>query len=761
MNHARWLLIASLAGMLACSSAAPGADGGALDAGPLDSGSDAGMLEGAPLGATWNDGGSLTFAVASEHATRIEVWVYAQPRGAEPVAHLPLTRTPDSDEWTATIDSIALAADSLAAPVYYGFRAWGPNWTFDPAWTPGSAAGFVAEVDSAGNRFNPNKLLIDPYARELSHDPWQPQMPDGSVYGDTGTDRNKDSGPSASKSIALAPEVFDTGAKPGRPLAEQVIYEVHLKGFTRNDPSISRCAGTFQAAATRAGYLHDLGVTAIELLPVQETANDTNTESSPGNYWGYSTLAFLAPDRRYACDQSPGGPTRELAAMVKAFHDAGIKVFLDVVYNHTAETGAHAMLSLRGLDSASYYELSADGQGYVDNTGLGGNINAASPLVRDLVLASLHHFADDLGIDGFRFDLAAVLGNRCDAGCFDFEPDDPGNILQRAVAELPGEALIAEPWGIGDGTYQLANFPKGWSAWNDRFRDSVRTAQNKLGVVAQPMRALQSDLDGSPGLFDTGGRAPTASVNAVVTHDGFTLNDVFACNEAQDDHAWPYGPSSGGSSNNLSWDQGGVRADQEQAARTAMALLGSSAGVPMLTGGDEFLRSQHCNNNAYNLDSVGNWLDWASAPDEAAFTTFVSRLLAFRAAHPALRPAAFRTGTDHDGNGLPDEAWLTATGAAASSAYLDDPDQHFLGLWLDAGESGDPASSIYLAYQQDYLPLTVQLPPPHAGQAWYRVADTSNNVPAGENFAAAGDEVALGGTTYAMQGRSVAIFIQR
>jgi glycogen operon protein len=370
---------------------------------------------------------------------------------------------------------------------------------------------------------------VDPYALELSHDPYQKGMADGSVYDAHGNDRNKDSGKSAPKAFVLNLGALASGDHPDRPLTDDVIYEVHLRGLTRGDPSLS-CAGTYKAAAARAAALHDLGVTAVELLPIQETQNDDNPDNAPGNYWGYSTLGFLAPDRHYACDTTPGGPTREFAEMVKAFHDVGLKVFMDVVYNHTAETGSSAMLSLRGLDNISYYELDATKQGYTDNTGLGGNINAASPMTRDLVLASLHHWVDDLGVDGFRFDLAAVLGNRCAQGCFAFAPGDPANILNRAAAELPRTALIAEPWGIGDGTYQLGHFPAAWAGWNDQYRDSIRRAQNKLGFDPVAPGTLANDLSGSPNLFP--GLSPASSVNFLVSHDGFSLHDLYSCNPA-------------------------------------------------------------------------------------------------------------------------------------------------------------------------------------------------------------------------------------
>jgi glycogen operon protein len=436
------------------TSAADGGAGGtsASSGGATASGGAGG---GAPLAPA-----DLVLTVRSARATRVDVYVYDAPTGAAERLSRSLTRAPDSDRWSVTVSRAELGAAGVTGTVYYGLRAWGPNWPFDPAWVPGSAAGFLADVDDAGNRFNPNKLLFDPYARELSHDPTTPDLPAGTVY-KTGPDhRAEDSAPQAPKAILLDPAQPAPGPRPTRPLRDDIVYEVHVRGFTRGDPSVTEaCRGTFAGAAEKADYLASLGVTALELLPVQETQNaknDVEQSTSGDNYWGYSTLAFFAPDRRYACDTSPGGPTRELVALVEAMHARDIKVFLDVVYNHTAEGGVGdpdvaSLLSLRGLDNAGYYELSKDHHHYYDNTGIGANTNVRSPMFRDLVLDSLAYLHDSLGIDGFRFDLASVLGNGCDEGCFKFDPGDPHGILQRAPAELP-----ARPADGGEGVDLIA-----------------------------------------------------------------------------------------------------------------------------------------------------------------------------------------------------------------------------------------------------------------------------------------------------------------
>lgn len=704
------------------------------------------------LGASYEpDGRHVRFQVRSARAERLEVWVYAEPMHAPAVAVIPLDRAGD-DLWRARADLSALDG----ATIYYGLRAWGPNWPHDPAWTPGTERGFVADVDGDGNRFNPNKLLIDPYARELSHDPTNAQHTDYDVYRTGDDHRARDSAPVAPKGVVLRP--LDAPPRPGpaRPLRDLIVYEVHLRGLTRGDPDAGDCAGTYAAAAARAPYLAELGVTAIELLPVAETNNDANdlvASATGDNYWGYSTLAFFAPDRRYACDRSPGGPTRELAAMVDAFHAHGVAVLVDVVYNHTAEGGGSALLSLRGLDNAGYYELAADRARFVDNTGVGANTNATDPMLRDLVVDSLRYWHEQLGVDGFRYDLAAVLGNACATECFRFDPVDPRGLLRRIPQELPGAHHIAEPWGIGAGTYQIGAFPPEWAEWNDGFRDDLRRDQNRLGVEDVTPGWLANRIAGSYGRFGAGGRPPWRSINYIVSHDGFTLRDLHACDAKDNDQPWPYGPSNGGDDHNLSWDHGGNAAAQRQAVRTSLALLLLSAGVPMLTGGDERLRTQYCNNNPYNLDSPANWIDWADTEHTRSLHTFARRLMQFRAAHPALRPAWYWQ---------PDEVtWLRAGGAVADGGYMDDASQQFLAWRLDGAAFDDPARSIYAAYNGGAATVAIELPAPADGHAWYRVADTAAWMEPHDNSAEPGDEYRMNQRIYDVAGRSVVLFVER
>ncbi len=691
-----------------------------------------------PFGARWSeDGSEVVFRVASTRAIRIELWLYAEPTGPE-MSRVEMKR--DGSVWT-----VHVAATNLPPTIYYGYRVWGPNWLYDASWQPGSEAGWLTDVDSAGNRMNPNKLLFDPYALELSHDPTTPTQTDYAAY-QTGGSRTLDSGPVASKAIVLRPERASFGDKPERPLRDDVIYEVHARGFTNADPGAGACAGTFAGAATRAAYLAELGVTAIELLPVQELHNDTNdldpTSTNGDDYWGYATLAYFAPDRRYACDRSPGGPTREFRDMVRTFHEHGIKVIIDVVYNHTAEGGGSSLLSLRGVDNAGYYQLDRAGTGFTDSNGVGADLAGDKPLVSALVLDSLRYWRDNLGVDGFRFDLAPILGNTCGPGCFRFDatslPATIASELGRPIDGGAGADLIAEPWAIAGGSYQLGAFPAGWAEWNDRFRDTMRADQNLVGVASLSPNALITRITGSPDAFDHDGRTPASSINFLVAHDGFTLHDLYACNGSNNNQPWPYGPSDGGSSENRSWDHGGDAAAQQQATRTGLALMMLSAGVPMITGGDELGRTIACNNNAYNLDSPASWLDWTSEAGE--LHAFAQRLLQFRHATPALRPSSFAAAI----------SWRDAAGHLASASYLGDPGKAVL-AWQQGAH--------YVAYNRGTTSETIALPDPGPGLAWYRVADTSSRLPAGQNFAATGTELRLEQSLYDLDQRSIAIFV--
>lgn len=724
---------------------------------------------GPPYGARLHPDGDLEVRVWAPRASRVELALFSVPMGQSERLRLALRR--EGEVHRLRVRRSQLMSAGLAEPYYYGLRAFGPNWRFDPSWAPGSGRGFLADVDGEGNRMNPNKLLLDPYALELSHDPVNATHRDQSVYESGAEHRNRDSGPFAPKGVVFT-QPTPMRAGPDRPFKDEIIYEVHLRGLTAQDPEVPpEERGTYAGAARRARYLRELGVTAVEFLPLHETPNDQNplTEDAEGdNYWGYYSSSFFAPDRRYAADRSPGGPTRELRALVEAFHAEGLKVYVDVVFNHTAEGGARGdrarVMSWRGLDNAAYYELAGDPAGYVDNNGVGPNLNLTSPLAADMVLASLHYWHEVLGVDGFRLDLASVLGNRCPRGCFEYERD---GYLARLVEELParpsnggaGVDLIAEPWALGWGTYQVGNFPRGWAEWNDQFRDTIRRDLNRLDVEDVTPRVLRRRISGSPDLYDDDGRPPSSSVNFVTCHDGSTLHDLFSYASRNNTRPWPCGPSDGGAAEERQWDHRGDPVLQRRAARTALGLTLLSAGVPMILGGDEMLRTQQGNNNAYNIDSECTWLDWSLQETHESFAHFTRELLAFRSAHSALRPADYWRDQDGDGDGLPQVSWYRDDGELVDARYLDDPTRHFLAFSLDADEFGDPAAALYVAYNGWSQDLELRIPEPPGGTVWHLVADTGTAAEGWSNFRAPSDREAFAGSTYKLEARALALWV--
>ncbi|MBX3271652.1 MAG: glycogen-debranching protein [Sandaracinaceae bacterium] len=781
--HRAALSLFAAGSALACappSHAGPDAaarDASARDAQPFDAGADASGADdagpprdpwahGPPLGARRHADGALEVRVRSVNATRIELALFAAPLGEVERLRVPLTRAEESDRFTGVVGADALRAAGLGEPLYYGLRVWGPNWPYDAAWTPGSEAGFVVDIDADGNRMNPNKVVLDPYALELSHDPRNPMHTDASVFRSDDATRAIDSGPFAPKGIVLdVPPPAAPG--PGRALRDQVVYEVHLRGLTRRDEALPEAErGTYAGARARARALAALGVTAIELLPLHETGNDQNEltgDAAGDNYWGYSTISYFAPDRRYAADRSPGGPTRELRETIRAFHDEGLEVWVDVVYNHTAE-GRAAYLSFRGVDDATYYVHASDARSYLDHNGVGPDVATAQPMVADLVIDSLRYWHEILGVDGFRFDLASVLGNECTRACFRWSA---GGLISR-IAETfarpddggPGAILVAEAWGIGPGTYRVGQFPRGWAEWNDRYRDTVRRDLNRLGVEPVPLAELARRVTGSPDLF--GERGPAASIDFVTAHDGFTLRDLFAYDRKVNDQPWPWGPSSGGRDEELSWSHGGDAIRQRRAARTAMALLLLSHGVPMLTGGDEFLRTQRGNNNPYNLDSPAIWLDPGGPAAEAGFHAMTRRLLAFRRAHDALRPAEHAGPSgDADGDGLAAITYYRDDGARADGAYLDAHDRHFLSWVLDADERGDHDRAIWVAYNGWSGAVLAHPPPAPPGTSWRLVADTGEAGAAFDHARDDDDAQAVAAWPYSVEGRALALFVAR
>ncbi len=729
----------------------------------------------ASLGASYDSTqSSVVFRVYSSRATQIELDLYAAPMGSPEVLRYTLNANTGTGIFSTSIPVSTLQAAGITGPVYYGYRAWGPNWPYSDGWTKGSGSGFVSDVDSLGNRFNPNKLLIDPYAREISQDPLNPMWTDATLYASGASYRNSDSGNQAPKSILWVPVSQSTGTKPTRAQKDDVIYEVNLRGLTKNDSSVpAGLQGTYAGAALKASYLANLGITAVELQPVQELQNDAN-DNTPNStagqdYWGYSTLNYFAPDRRYSWNKAAGGPTSEFQGMVKAFHDQGIKVYIDVVYNHTGEGGAwnsndptvYNILSWRGLDNPTYYELTADMQYSWDNTGVGGNFNTYNTVAQNLIVDSLAYWRDTMGVDGFRFDLASVLGNTCTVGCFNFNAGDANTAINRIVSELPprptvggaGIDLYAEPWALRDGTYQLGAFPAGWSEWNGNYRDTLRQAQNDLGVATITTGALATRFAGSSDLF--GGRSPWNSTNFMVVHDGFTLKDLYGCNGPSNSQPWPYGQSDGGSMSNYSWDQGGAPSDERAAARVGLAFTMLSAGTPLMMGGDEYLRSLQCNNNPYNVDSVANWLNYSWSNDQTNFNSFARGLIAFRKAHVALRPLNFYSSSQL--------IWWTPAGTAPDATYFNNGSNHSIAWQLNGVALSDSSPSLYVAYNGWSDSVNFTLPSPGNGANWYRVTDTCGWAEGPGQIRSPGAEDFIGGQgyVYGVCGRGLLLLIAK
>jgi isoamylase len=753
---------------------------------------------------------TLTFRVYSKNATRLEICFFIQPQAADEVERLPMTRE-SGDTWVLEIPWPKLQAKGLDASVYYGFRAWGPNWVHEQTWKKGTEIGFFSDVDDQGNRFNPNKLLLDPYGREISHDPYprlseiDPNEYRDNYYSGPGF-RQIDTARIAPKSVfVIKKERTAFGSKPKRSLKDDIIYEAHVRGLTMLDVSIPEdCRGTYKGAGMKAKFLQDLGVTAVEFLPVHHFASEQNDDGDPrgDNHWGYMTLGYFAPNRRYSSDRTPGGPTREFKEMVRAFHSMGIKVFLDVVYNHTGEgllkratdfgdsrqddsrqfADRACLLSFRGLDNASYYTLrsrqdldNGTNRRYQDNSACGGSLNVANDMVRGFIMDSLQYWSDEMGVDGFRFDLAPVLGNaRCEGG-FEFNSTDPKNVLNRMVTELPvrdpqtlvGVDLIAEPWAVGDGTYQLGNFPDGWAEWNDVFRSTFRQAENKLHVVPIPPASIASGFAGSDQQFlNKGARRdprPYHSINYISSHDGYTLRDVFSYTNMQD-----------------VWDHGGNDASQRQAVRNAFAILMVAAGTPIFCFGDELFRTLNGRDNVVAVDDASVYLDWVhfnqyalaiQTNDQALLGEmrrhediriyeFARNLIRFRQLYPSLRPARYFTGSDMNQAELKDIAWFRWDGSELAGSDWGDPNIHFLAFRVanQAFLSTTGVASIYVAYNRSDHDDSIVLPENLAGRRWFRMVDTAGWMEALGNFE--------NGTTmlersYIMHERSVLILIEK
>ena len=636
-----------------------------------------------PMGAS-HDGSGVNFAVFSAHATQVDLCLYDETGRVE-VARLPLPAQ-TGDVWHGRLPG--------AAPgLLYGLRAHGP-------WRP-----------DRGHRFNPHKLLLDPWAREIfgQIDLRGPHSPH------YGSDREypnhlapRDNGRDAYKARVVA-DTFDwQGDRPlGTPLADSVIYEAHVRGMTQLMPGVPEAQrGTYAGLASSAaiGHLQRLGVTAISLLPVQQIQDEPRlSEMGLTNYWGYNTLGYFCPDPRYA---STAEPRSEFRDMVRRLHAAGIEVLLDVVYNHTPEGDERGpTLSWRGLDNRSWYRLTQGPLQQHENwSGCGNTVDIRHPRVLQMVMDSLRYWVEEMHVDGFRFDLAPILG-RGDSG---FERDGPffKAVLQDPV--LQRVKLIAEPWDIGPGGYQVGQFPRGWLEWNDRFRDTAR-AFWLGGDCTRGELALR--LAGSSDLFQARRRSPLDSVNYVVSHDGFTLADLVSHDLR---HNQAHGENNrDGHGHNLSWNCGWEGATQDpevlgRRARLQRALLATvllAQGTPMLAAGDELGHTQGGNNNPYCQDNAITWIAWAKA--DQGLIDYTAHLLALRR---RLLPLAGRWYTGlQDARGLHDLTWLRRTGAAMTAIDWDNRMSRTVGAWI--GQPGHGGQCLLILFNAHDMNTSFHLPP--------------------------------------------------
>ncbi len=648
-----------------------------------------------PLGAAW-DGKGVSFAIYSEGATQIELCLFD-----------------DSDtgnEQRVPLESIGrhlwvTYVESIGPGQRYGFRVYGP---YDPA---------------AGHRFNPNKLLVDPYARAIAGKvDWRAPVY-GYVHGelDLSFDEQDDAW-GVPKSVVIDPGFdWEVDAPLRIPLQRSVIYETHVKGFSQRNPHIpSELRGTYSGLAHPVSleYLNRLGITAVELLPVHD-ALDNNALVNRGlrNYWGYSTLNYFSPDARFSSRGDAGGQVSEFKEMVKALHRAGIEVILDVVYNHSCEENEFGpTLSLRGIDNRVYYRLAAEHERYyVDYTGTGNSLNVRHPQVLKLIMDSLRYWVLEMHVDGFRFDLAATLARELHdvdqlSAFFDIIHQDP------VLSEVK---LIAEPWDLGEGGYQVGNFPVLWSEWNGRYRDVVRRFWRGDESYVDD---LAYRLTGSSDLYGGNGRDPQASINFVTCHDGFTLEDLYSYNVKHNEANGEQ--NADGTDDNISWncgiegptDDAEIIARREREKRNAFSTLLFSQGVPMICGGDEMGRTQLGNNNAYSQDNEVSWYDWELDDRRMAFLEFSRHVIEIRQRYPSLRRREFFRGAVSEQSGLKDIAWLRSDGNEMTGDDWFTSWVRSLGM-LIADETGNGEHLLLLLNAFD-RPVLYTVPNPDGTGAW-------------------------------------------
>ena len=649
-----------------------------------------------PLGATWT-GSGVNFALFSEHASKVELCLFDAANAAAESLCVPLLERTNM-VWHGFLPDVRPGQ-------LYGYRVFGP-------WDPAN-----------GQRFNPAKIVLDPYAKVVGRPmSWHPALY-SYVLGSEGDGAAQmvDSAPYAPLAEVIDPSFDWHGdASPRTPWHQTVIYEVHVKGFTATHPDVpDHLRGTYLGLASPSAidHLKRLGVTAVELMPVHYHVDEWHlVERSLTNYWGYNTLSYFAPDVRYAVSRQPADAVREFKTMVAALHGAGLEVILDVVYNHSAE-GDHRgpTLAFRGIDNLNYYRLEPGRPSrYEDFTGCGNTLNVQSPQVLQLVMDSLRYWVQEMHVDGFRFDLAAALARELHAvdrlsSFFDVIRQDP--VVSRVK-------LIAEPWDVGDGGYQVGNFPPGWTEWNGRYRDAVRRFwRGDAGLLPE----FATRISGSSDLYSHSGRQPHASVNFITSHDGFTLADLVSYekkhNEANGED------NRDGDNHNMSWN-GGVEGPTDDTAvtelrrrqrRNFLLTLMVSIGVPMISHGDELGRTQGGNNNGYCQDSAVTWIDWRVPPEERAFLAFAERLVQLRARQPVLQRRTFLSGRRP---GAADVLWLRPDAGEMTESDWAQTTRRALGVLYDGDAilesdahgghlTGDTLLILFNAYSSS---LTFSLP---------------------------------------------------
>ncbi|APQ10220.1 glycogen debranching protein [Pseudomonas oryzihabitans] len=687
-----------------------------------------------PLGATW-DGSGVNFAIFSANATKVELCLF-DDEGKEEIERIELPEF-TNEIWHGYLPD--------ARPgTLYGYRVHGP---YEP---------------QNGHRFNHNKLLIDPYAKQIVGElEWNDALfgytighPDGDLSFD-----ERDSAPFMPRCRVIDPAfTWGNTTHPRVPRDRTVFYETHVRGYTMQHPAVPENArGTFSGLQESEviDYIKSLGVTSVELMPIHYFLDDNHLlEKGLRNFWGYNTLAFFAPHSRYMASQSIG----EFKVMVARMHNAGLEVILDVVYNHTAEGNEMGpTLSLKGIDNANYYRLMPDdARYYINDTGTGNTLNMSHPCVLQMVTDSLRYWATEMGVDGFRFDLATILGREPDGF------DEGGGFLHACRQDpiLAETKLIAEPWDCGPGGYQVGNFPPGWMEWNDTFRDTARAFwkgdEDQIGDFAKIFL-------GSGDKFNRRGRKPYSSVNFVTAHDGFTLADTVSYN---DKHNEANGEDNkDGHSHNLSWNCGaeGETDDPEiielryRQMRNLLATLFLSQGTPMLLAGDEFARTQGGNNNAYCQDSEIGWVNWEISEKSAELQEYVRNLIDLRRRYPLLRRSRFFTGVYNEELGVKDVTWLQPSGDEMGVEQWQDGSNKCMGILLDgrAQPTGirrkGADTSLLILVNAHYDVVDFTLPEVPQGEHWALQLDTNQpDLDAGDVFNF--------GDTYQVTGRSVLLF---